>query len=262
MKRRRPIWIIAPLVALAVILAVVAGTRPAPREIARGLPYGRDPARRYDLYPAAPGSARPLVIVIHGGGGFLGTRSDYTARTLARILSRAGWTCASIDHRSAAQHPWPAALDDVRQAIRHFATAYQGPVILAGFSAGGLLAEMAASDTPNVLAVVAVSAPQDLADTPGEWPRAWLAGRPLAVASPLRVVRRLPPTLLIHGTADPVVPVRQAERMTRLLRKRGCDVTYVPLSGVDHFDQSRNQFPSVVREHILPWLRSRFSTAQ
>ena len=53
--------------------------------------------------------------------------------------------------------------------------------------------------------------------------------------SPVRFVRAgLPPTLIIHGAQDVVVPVEQADRFTELMRKAGNRVEYQRVEGWGH----------------------------
>jgi acetyl esterase len=93
--------------------------------------------------------ALPLVAYLHGGGWVLGTLDAFDP--LCRALANAsGALIASIDYRLAPEHPFPAAPDDARAALRWLA-AHAGELggdparlAIAGDSAGGNLATVTA----------------------------------------------------------------------------------------------------------------------
>jgi acetyl esterase len=91
----------------------------------------------------------PLVAYVHGGGWVIGTLDTYDP--LCRALANAsGAVIASIDYRLAPEHPFPAAPDDVRAAVRWLAEhaeelgADPARIGIAGDSAGGNLATVTA----------------------------------------------------------------------------------------------------------------------
>lgn len=56
-------------------------------------------------------------------------------------------------------------------------------------------------------------------------------------ASPVRHVGTgTPPALLLHGTADPLVPIEQAEVFAAALEKAGVPVELVRMEGAGHGD--------------------------
>ena len=150
------------------------------------------------------------------------------------------------------------AVDDVRTAIRFIkghASEYRidpSRIALVGESAGGQLASMAAlRPTPDtdVRAVVAFYSPSDLAElartservpdsirqaiqgTP--WEALLLGG--LRELSPVTWVRKdAPPFLLIHGTADTLVPFAQSTEMCDKLNAVGGVCRVYPVRGVGH----------------------------
>ena len=70
----------------------------------------------------------------------------------------------------------------------------------------------------------------------------------LAVASPISYVTpAAPPFLLIHGTADTVVPYVQSEVLTRALADVGVSAQLVPIEGADHIFNGHDDIDSVVR---------------
>jgi acetyl esterase/lipase len=107
-----------------------------------------------DLYrPSAASTPLPLVIYVHGGGWQAGhTRhsgafADWPA-VLASIAAR-GYVVASIEYRLSGEAPFPAAIQDVKAAMRwlrahaqQFGIDRQRAVIWGG-SAGGQLAALA-----------------------------------------------------------------------------------------------------------------------
>jgi acetyl esterase/lipase len=70
----------------------------------------------------------------------------------------------------------------------------------------------------------------------------------LAVASPLTYVTpAAPPFLLIHGTADTVVPYEQSEVLTKALTDAGVPARLVPIDGAEHIFNGHDDVDGVVR---------------
>jgi acetyl esterase len=82
------------------------------------------------------------VVFFHGGGWVVGSLDSHDAlcRTLA---ARSGRTVISFDYRLAPEHPYPAAIEDAWIATR-WAASHHGTIAVAGDSAGGHLAAVAA----------------------------------------------------------------------------------------------------------------------
>jgi acetyl esterase len=91
----------------------------------------------------------PVVAYAHGGGWALGTLDAFgpVCRSLANA---SGAVVASIDYRLAPEHPFPAALEDVRAAVRWLAANAReldgdpDRIAVAGDSAGANLATVTA----------------------------------------------------------------------------------------------------------------------
>jgi len=87
------------------------------------------PARRYR------GGARGRVLFYHGGGYVVGSLETHDD-ACATLAHRAECELIALDYRLAPEHPFPAAYDDALLAAREL----EGPLVLAGDSAGGTLA--------------------------------------------------------------------------------------------------------------------------
>ncbi len=80
--------------------------------------------------------AQPVVVYLHGGGYSLGSPRSH--RHLAASLGRAvDAAVLSVDYRRAPEFPFPAAVDDALAATRWLLDRTDGPIVLAGDSAGG-----------------------------------------------------------------------------------------------------------------------------
>jgi len=203
-----------------------------------------------DLYrPLADSSASktdstarlPLVITIHGGSWMSGSNKELPQ--LNWYLAAHGYAVAALAYRFAPDHPFPAASDDVNAAIDYLVThaASLGidatRIVLLGRSAGGQLALQAAytKNDPHIRGVVGLYAPSDQIwgwEHPSNTRvydsfsvlRNFLHGEPSEVhdayvaASPINYIgSHTIPTLLIHGSMDPLVSVRQSERLDSAL---------------------------------------------
>ncbi|HWC07732.1 MAG TPA: alpha/beta hydrolase [Solirubrobacterales bacterium] len=107
---------------------------------------------KLDLYARGSGRAgAPTLVYFHGGGYFSGAKSR-EARALLYRLAREGWTCISANYRLRPRADLFEQLVDAKRAIawalRDAGGGEPGPLFVAGSSAGGHLAALAAP-TPN-----------------------------------------------------------------------------------------------------------------
>ncbi len=219
---------------------------------ASGVPLSFDAA-----LPEGPGPF-PAVIIVHGGGWVRGDRRVDVA-PLFKPLEEAGMAWFSIDYRLSTDiTQFGVGLEDVRNAVRFIkahASEYQidpDRIALLGESAGGQLAAMAALDpaeATSVKAVVAMYTPTDLVTLANESTfipkqfRDALRGTPfeamildrLRQLSPVNNIKPgAPPFLLIHGTADRLVPFAQSTDMCARLKATGAQCELYPIEGGGH----------------------------
>lgn len=199
---------------------------------------------RMDVYRRPAAGPGPLVLMVHGGSWSGGTRRDLAQ--LNSYLAARGYVVASPDYRFAPKHPFPAARDDVRDALAYLrANANRlgvdpTRVVLMGRSAGGELALLVAYTTPGVgvRGAVGYYSPSDLRygfAHPSN-PRVlnstqvlkqYLSGTPATTgdnydaASPITFASSAVPTLLLHGNRDELVSVMQSMRLDSALARTG-----------------------------------------
>jgi acetyl esterase len=127
-------------------MAAVSAGRPEAVRAVRDVEIGSDvPLRARHYAPEEPGGPHPLLVFFHGGGFVFGDLDTHDG--VCRLLCRhAGAHILAIDYRLAPEHPFPAAVEDARAALRWaFAHASQlgaDPLRIGvgGDSAGGNLA--------------------------------------------------------------------------------------------------------------------------
>lgn len=109
-------------------------------------PYGEAESQYLDLYIPDGVENPPLFVMIHGGGFISNDSQSRQARLFYRYFRDHGFACASINYRLAQEAPWPAAVEDVRDAIRYLSEHAEeygydaSQCAVWGESAGGYLA--------------------------------------------------------------------------------------------------------------------------
>jgi acetyl esterase/lipase len=239
--------------------------------VEEGVVFGHGGGRdlRCDVFlPPEAGTSRPSILLIHGGGWQQGDRSQL--RGYGILLGRLGYVCVACEYRLSGEAKWPAQLHDVKAALRwmraNAAALGLDParVSVSGNSAGGHLALMLAG-TPAVpelegdggsggestacAAAIAFYAPTELdlpaaRDLDSAVVRLLPAGADAAAArraSPLAYARKdFPPTLLLHGNRDELVPDAASRRMYDALAQAGATVELHVFAGAPHaFDSER-----------------------
>lgn len=233
------------------------GTTPSalPARSAIDTPYGTDAKQRMDIYLPAGRNARTRVIVlIHGGGWQAGDKSEYT---YFKNYLAAKWpdvAYVNINYRLAsntANIHYAEIMSDIKSAINFIVANKNNFVVsdtfgIVGESAGGHLAMLYAytQNTGNYVKCVGdMYGPAKLDDW--SWYNSTLlngmqvsslistyAGAtynttlyqslsPYSTASSTS-----PPTILFHGTLDPVVPLYQSQWMKGKLVSLGVQHEY------------------------------------
>jgi pectinesterase len=220
-------------------------------KVEEGVVFGRGGGRelRCDVYtPLAAAGPRPGLLLLHGGGWRRGDRS--VMRGYGLRVGREGFVCVAAEYRLIGESPWPAAIHDVKAALRWMrANASQlgidpQKIAVSGNSAGGHLSLILAG-TPGVpefegvggnpavstevAACIAYYAPALLYSPERELPEylnfLFGAGYSEATAkgaSPLtHVSSSFPPTMLITGNKDELVPKEASFRMYQALFDAG-----------------------------------------
>lgn len=233
--------------------------------------YGDAPEQLLDVWrqrdlPAGPA---PVLIFVPGGAWVQGNGALQGHALMAHLAAQ-GWVCLSIDYRVSPHHRWPRQLTDVKAAVawaRANVDRFGGDrdfVAIAGTSAGGHLAALAGltaddaafgGDLPadadtSVDAVVGLYGRYDWEDRStaerarfmdflervvvkkrySRHPDLFRAASPIA-----RVRPDAPPFLVVHGTADFVIPVAEARAFVERLRAVSrASVGYLELPGAHH----------------------------
>ncbi|HEV8060492.1 MAG TPA: alpha/beta hydrolase [Gemmataceae bacterium] len=260
------------LVALFFVLAqagwVVAQGPPA-IQIENSLTYGKGGESDLMLDLALPTQGNgpfPAVICIHGGSWKSGKRQDLSQ--IVKTLASRGFVAATVSYRFMQDAKFPAQIEDCKAAVRWLrahAAQYKidkDHVGVVGFSAGGHLACLLGTtgkednlegaggspDQPSgVQAVVDFFGPTDF--TTKDWSEDvetktltpflgdTFANRPdlYRRASPILYVKpNSPPFLILHGTEDKTVSIRQSRSFAKKLEEAGVSVKLIEVPDAGH----------------------------
>jgi acetyl esterase/lipase len=251
-----------------------------------GKPNLLDVWHRDDLPPTAKA---PVLLQVPGGAWITGNKQAQAYPLMSHLAER-GWVCVAMSYRLSPRATWPDAIVDVKRALawvkEHIAEYGGDPefVAITGGSAGGHLSSLAAL-TPNdpafqpgfedvdtsVRAAVPFYGVYDWVDDQRTGHRGLprllerlvvkqsLQSAPelYAAASPIRrVTADAPPTFLLHGTADSLVPVEQARAFAATLQETSrAPVAYAELPFAQHafdfFGSVRSAASAVAVERFL-----------
>ena len=201
----------------------------------------------------------PVVVYLHGGGWIGG--SSKTHRKLGMQFAEAGYLTINVDYRLAPEHPFPAGLEDCLFAVKwtgENAKRWNGDVsrlAVGGDSAGGnltaaTLTTLAAEKYAGPAKPKAALLIYGVYDFPATMKREKAgsidgmvkayagAGYPAILedprVSPLRAIKpgALPPSFIICGTADPLLP--ETHSMAEALKRADIRHEVVILEDMPH----------------------------
>lgn len=240
---------------------------PATVSVERNIEYGKggDHGLQLDLYsPKERSRPVPVVLFIHGGAWKSGYRQIY--HYYCTKFAEHGYVAATASYRLVSEAPFPAAVQDVKCAVRWLRANAEklgidpNKIGVAGGSAGGHLAMMIgySSDvteldgkgghpdiSSRVQAVVDLYGPTDLTDDSAKSNGAvvrFLGGKTFdeapdvyRLASPItHVTKDDPPTLILHGSIDSTVSIHQAEILAEKLKNTGAVCEFDRVEGWPH----------------------------
>ena len=218
-------------------------------------PYGTDSLQRYDLFlPKGHDQNTRVILLIHGGGWVAGEKEG--VNPFAKGFADLGFACVSMNYRLANDSvDFRDMLDDIG-SMTGFIPAHaslwgvgKDPLAIFGYSAGGhlaLLYSYSRNQDGAIGQVISLAGPTDLQDsvflgypdlyakiklmagdtTPSNW----------TAANPIRFIRAsIPPTMLIHGTDDDMVPVSQSQKLFLALSVSSSPYKLLLLKNETHF---------------------------
>ena len=212
-----------------------------------------------DLYiPKNIVKPSPLLVFIHGGGWKGGNRHDYMVYLVA--FAKKGYMTATVSYRLDKEGGYPESVQDISDAVQFF---YKNSgkygydpdrIALIGGSAGGHLSLMAGygwkdpkapvdsavlKNTHRIKAVVDIYGPVDFTteyarthplitnfvrSTYDKNPKLFVEASPNCLVN-----RNNPPTMILQGSSDDLVPVSQSDNLKMRLDSLGVPNVYYRL---------------------------------
>lgn len=217
-------------------------------KVADGVSFGVH-KNKLDIWSTSSKSKapRPVLVFFYGGGWANGTRTEYSYA--ARPFVEAGYMVVLPDYRKVPEVRFPGFVEDSADAVKWVQAniaQYGGDparVNVAGHSAGAYNALMLALD-PQWLGDRPVTSAISLAGAADFYP--FTSKRAINAMSqfpdpnatqPVTFVRAdAPPILLIHGTEDTVVRIRNSNSLYAKQKAAGGDITLRAQAGGSHND--------------------------
>ena len=222
-----------------------------------------------DLY-LPKGSGFPTFVFVHGGAWHAGDRKRIAFVRLARSLARDGVAVALVSYRLAPEVTWREMAEDIAKAVKWVSEHIgeyggSGVVVLGGHSAGAHLAALVAlceeygvkvsgliawSGVYNITELMLEAGDKGFKEAFTGSSEEWREASPIAWASPGD-----PPTLVLYGSRNPELIVRQSNHLYKALRKAGVPAELKVLEGETHSSEvkqaaSKGEAYKVILEFI------------
>lgn len=242
--------------------------------------YGNDPRQKMDIYlPEGRTKETKAIVLIHGGGWSDGNKSDLNIAVPELQKQLPGYAIVNIGYRLAKNgaNLFPAQENDIKAAITLLEQnadkfIISKHIVIAGFSAGAHLALLHAyknDPRKNIKAVVDFFGPADL---PALWnyslPHQLLlynvTGKTFGQdqnmyknSSPVNFVTdQSPPTIILQGDADNVVPPSQSVSLASSLENVKIPCQLVLYKGEGHgwsgnnLQDSYRKVKAFIEQHV------------
>ncbi|MCX6304659.1 MAG: alpha/beta hydrolase [Bacteroidetes bacterium] len=261
-KKRIPSFLQVIVGLLLCFLVAASGCRKSPQAVIPSsyqekldLAYGTDTLQRYDLFlPEGRSADTKMILLIHGGGWVTGNKRD--CDYYARQFAAAGFAAISMNYRLANDsihyRHMLADIDSMIACLSENASAWgvgSSSIALFGYSAGGHLALLYSSSgnrKQSISSVVSLAGPSNVQDTMLWktpyllWEIKLMEGDTLPAnwsqANPIHLMNAgSPPTLLIHGVYDSVVPVSQSVNLNQVMKAINAPVHMLLLDNETHY---------------------------
>ncbi|MGA7412108.1 MAG: alpha/beta hydrolase [Bryobacteraceae bacterium] len=272
-----------PVIPLLLLGAALFAQTSAAAVVTRDVEFvrrGNTPILLDASVPDGPGPF-PTVILVHGGGFTQGSKTMYIT-PMFQPLTSGNFTWFSINYRLVPEVDLQGQVDDVLSAIQwvhdHAREYKVDPkrIALLGESAGAFLVDYAAivaAKDLRVAAVVSFYGPHDLVLQSKE--KGFSKGlrsltgvqelnaegeKRLRAVSPYYMVKNgLPPFLLLHGTADELVPYQQSPRFCDALKAKGGDCELYTVPGGQHGVGNWEKHPDQLeyKSVVIAWLKKK-----
>jgi arylformamidase len=201
------------------------------------LPYGLRQRNKWDLFPGD--KAAPCLVFIHGGYWQRNSREMFAC--MAEGVRAHGWSAALPGYTLAPDACLSEIVTELRMALDWFAVTASGygiggPVVLAGWSAGGHLAALLL-DHPLIAAGLAISGVFDLQPLRTTYldEKLRLNDVEIETLSPLRLPPIPKPLTLGYGTNELPMLIANSHALHDHRRSAGLTGDIVPLAGHNHF---------------------------
>jgi len=256
-----------------------------PEQTLTDVSYGTDAAQRMDVYlPAGrTTTTTKAIVIVHGGAWIEGDKIDMNPFLPVIKQRMPEYAIFNINYRLAAlpsTNIFPAQENDMKAVMTFIlgkVADYKfntDKLVLLGASAGGQIALLQAykQTSPKIKAVVSLFGPTDMAALYNSYPAGSLnqlgiqllmSGTPASNAalyqssSPINfVTAQAPPTLLLHGTADPIVPIAQSTALKTKLEASGVEVKMVTYTNAGHGDWDQPTFDDAYTQ-IINFLKAK-----
>ncbi len=262
----KKIWLVVVLIALLGVGVHGSQTDPNDGVVLEKIVYKKVDGAQLLLHVFEPKNRdinTPVAafVLFHGGGWYRGEPNGLYPH--CRYFAKQGMVAISAQYRLSTDGNSPPieAIEDAKSAIRYVRTNSASfgidpnKIAAGGASAGGHLAACTAlfdkfdavnedtkvSSKPNALVLISAA----LDTTPKGFTErilkkigfhfSWVYGPDANEFSPIKHVKKITaPCLVLHGTADDLVPFESAERFCKLMKEAGNNCQLAALTGAGH----------------------------